>query len=158
MSLVNLPIEVSNEINHEIRMYLIQKFRVHKYQVGSQFFNEDGSPRGAEELQLCSKVDDEIVAGLLGNSFFGALHVDWLWVHEDYRRQGYARELLRKAFCIAQERGCSMAWLDTWEIQEAYKAYEKLGAKLMMRLDFPQGTVFRYYQFNFEELEWLKNP
>jgi ribosomal protein S18 acetylase RimI-like enzyme len=36
-----------------------------------------------------------------------------IWVHQQYRRMGYARQLMQQAFDLARHRGCHGAWLET---------------------------------------------
>lgn len=53
--------------------------------------------------------EGEIVAGLLGGTFWGWLHIDVLWVRDDLRRGGHGRALLRMAEEEAIRRGCHHA-------------------------------------------------
>jgi GNAT superfamily N-acetyltransferase len=82
---------------------------------------------------------DEIVGGLLGLVWGGALHVRILWVAESLRGRGYGRRLLDAAERRAVERGCRHGFLDTFTFQ-APGFYEKLGYEMYARAeDWPVG-------------------
>jgi GNAT superfamily N-acetyltransferase len=58
-----------------------------------------------------------VIAGLLGDTYYGWLAVNLLWVEEAWRGQGYGRTLLRTAEAEAVRRGCQHAHLDTLSFQ-----------------------------------------
>ena len=88
---------------------------------------------------------------LIGSTFFGGLHIHWLWVDESYRRQGHGRTMINQAIVIAKERDCTFAWFDTWSVLGSYKMFEKIGAKVIMRLDdFPPGSSLIRYRLDFD--------
>jgi ribosomal protein S18 acetylase RimI-like enzyme len=83
--------------------------------------------------------DDEIVGGILGDTWGGWLHVTYLWVAEPFRGRGHARALLRAAERFAVERGCSASRLETLSFQ-APGFYAKQGYEVYAVLDdFPPG-------------------
>ncbi len=61
--------------------------------------------------------DGSIVAGLLGDTYWGWLSVGILWVHERLRGRGYGQRLLKAAEEEALRRGCHHAHLDTMDFQ-----------------------------------------
>jgi GNAT superfamily N-acetyltransferase len=69
---------------------------------------------------------DELVGGLYGNTAWQWLFVDLLWVDTPFRRQGLGRRLLRAAEAAARARGCTRAFLDTFDFQ-ARPFYEREG-------------------------------
>jgi GNAT superfamily N-acetyltransferase len=82
---------------------------------------------------------DEIMGGLLGLIWGGALHVRILWVAESLRSRGHGRRLLEAAERRATERGCRCVFLDTFSFQ-APGFYEKLGYEMYARAeDWPVG-------------------
>ncbi|MBQ4777198.1 GNAT family N-acetyltransferase [Pectobacterium versatile] len=74
--------------------------------------------------------DDEnnIIAGLISRTWWGALEVQYLWVSEKYRKSGLGRQLMQAAEKEALKRGCHLAYVDTFGFQ-AKGFYEKLGYK-----------------------------
>ncbi|WCG82341.1 GNAT family N-acetyltransferase [Pectobacterium sp. A5351] len=74
--------------------------------------------------------DDEnnIIAGLISRTWWGALEVQYLWVSEKYRKSGLGRQLMQSAEKEALKRGCHLAYVDTFDFQ-AKGFYEKLGYK-----------------------------
>ncbi|KHN90662.1 GNAT family N-acetyltransferase [Pectobacterium actinidiae] len=74
--------------------------------------------------------DDEnnIIAGLISRTWWGALEVQYLWVSEKYRKSGLGRQLMQVAEKEALKRGCHLAYVDTFGFQ-AKGFYEKLGYK-----------------------------
>jgi GNAT superfamily N-acetyltransferase len=88
--------------------------------------------------------DQEIVGGVLGEMYWGWLHVDLLWVQDDLRNQGYGQQLLKSVEDEANERGAKHAYLDTFSFQ-APDFYKKHGYTVLGTLqDFPPGHQ-RYY-------------
>jgi len=71
--------------------------------------------------------DDKIIAGCNGFVFFGAIYIDQLWVHRDYRKQGLGKKLVDKVHEFGREAGCRMTTLSTMSFQGALGFYEKLG-------------------------------
>jgi GNAT superfamily N-acetyltransferase len=92
---------------------------------------------------LALTVRDEsgaLVAGLTGEAFWGALHVDLLWVDQAYRGLGYGRSLLQRAEHVAAENSCRLVYLSTFDFQ-APAFYAKHGYRRIGELpDVPQGS------------------
>lgn len=81
----------------------------------------------------------KIVGGLAGETYWGWLHVDGLWVDESLRGQDYGSQLLDMAEQEALQRGCPRSHLDTMSFQ-AQPFYEKHGYTVWGVLeDLPQG-------------------
>ena len=84
--------------------------------------------------------DGNIIAGILGGTYWGWMYVDIFWVHEKHRRKGIGTKLLSEAEKEAVLRGCHHAHLDTmsWQAPEFYKkhGYEVIGALP----DIPRGN------------------
>jgi GNAT superfamily N-acetyltransferase len=85
-----------------------------------------------------------VIAGLLGATRWGWLHVDKLWLSDETRGQRIGSRLMARAEAIALERGCVGATLHTFEHQ-ARPFYEKLGYELFGTLEgYPAGTRQHY--------------
>ena len=66
-----------------------------------------------------------VIAGLLGGTYWGWMYIDILWVNEKYRRQGIGSRLLKSAEKEAIRRGCHHVHLDTmsWQAPGFYKKH-----------------------------------
>ena len=105
-------------------------------------FNEARiGPANLRPVQLVVRdVRGTVIAGLLGNTKWGWLYVEKLWVSETARGHGLGSRLLARAEEIAQERDCVGAYLTTFEHQ-ARPFYEQRGYQLFGTLDgYPAGT------------------
>ena len=84
--------------------------------------------------------DGNVIAGILGGTYWGWMYVDILWVHEDHRKKGIGSRLLSEAEKEAVRRGCHHVHLDTmsWQAPEFYKkhGYEVIG----ILPDIPKGN------------------
>ena len=86
-----------------------------------------------------------VIAGILGGTYWGWLHIDILWVDEKFRRKKIGSQLLIAAENEAKKRGCHSVHVDTmsWQAPEFYK---KHGYELISELDnIPDG----YKKFHF---------
>ena len=81
-----------------------------------------------------------VVAGLLGHTRWGWLHVEKLWLADNARGQGLGSRLMAAAESLAIDRGCTGATLTMFEHQ-ARPFYEKLGYAVFGTLEgYPAGT------------------
>ncbi len=67
-----------------------------------------------------------VVGGLSGRVWDGILDISLLWVHEDYRGEGYGRRLMEAAEAEGVRRGCELAELRTFDYQ-APEFYTRIG-------------------------------
>ncbi len=87
---------------------------------------------------------DEVVGGLLGSIWGGALYVRILWVSEPLRGRDFGRRLMETAERRAVERGCRHVFLDTFSFQ-APGFYEKLGYRTYAKADdWPVGHAHHF--------------
>jgi GNAT superfamily N-acetyltransferase len=108
--------------------------------------NASFAPRPAEPVLtlLLRDENDQVRGGLLGETYYGWLHVSILWVDEPFRGGGYGEALVRAAEEEARKRGCHSAHLDTFSFQ-ARPFYERLGYHVFAELEsYPEGHT-RYY-------------
>lgn len=88
---------------------------------------------------LLRDAEDNVVGGLLGETYWGWLNVEQMWIEESFRKQGYGGKLLAAAESEAIARGCGAAYLDTFSFQ-ALEFYQRFGYEVFGTLDdFPQG-------------------
>lgn len=93
---------------------------------------------------LVRDLQNQIVGGLTGWTYWGWLAIDVLWVHENARGQGYGTQLLHRAEQEAKARGCQHVLLDTMSFQ-APDFYQRQGYDIYGRLEGFAGTHTRYY-------------
>jgi GNAT superfamily N-acetyltransferase len=93
-------------------------------------------------LDLYAFDGEELVAGLVADTWGRWLQVDLLWVHEDRRGSGLGSRLLGLGEQRARdERACIGVRLDTWGFQ-AKPFYESLGYAVFGVLeDYPPGET-----------------
>ena len=74
-----------------------------------------------EEETVCKKVvdkDGNIIAGCTGYIYpWGMMYIDDMWVDEKYRRQELGSNALQAVEKVADERGCYVITLGTWDFQ-----------------------------------------
>lgn len=89
--------------------------------------------------------NQNVIAGILGGTYWVWLHIDILWVDENFRSKKIGSRLLIAAENEAKKRGCHSVHVDTmsWQAPEFYK---KHGYELISELDnIPNG----YKKFHF---------
>jgi GNAT superfamily N-acetyltransferase len=83
----------------------------------------------------------EWLGGLLGYTWGGWLHVNFLWVSETLRGKGHGTRLMESAEAMARERGAFAATLETFTHQ-APDFYAKRGYTVFGRIDgYPPGQA-----------------
>ena len=88
--------------------------------------------------------DNRVVGGILGNTWWGWLRIDVLWIDEAARGQDWGSRLMQAAEAEAIRRGCHHVFLDTMSFQ-ALPFYLKLGYTIFGQLDdLPVGHS-RYF-------------
>jgi GNAT superfamily N-acetyltransferase len=112
-----------------------------------QFINDDGF----QPLNLFLRREDgSIAGGLLGDTYWGWLSINILWIDQSLRGQGYGEQLLKMAEDEAVKKGCRAVHLDTMSFQ-AHPFYEKFGYTVFGVLDdLPIGhqRIFMWKRFD----------
>lgn len=86
----------------------------------------------------------DVIAGLLGHTRWGWMHVEKLWVSDAARGRRLGTRLMAAAEAVATERECLGVMLHTFEHQ-ARPFYERLGYRLFGTLEgYPAGTRQHY--------------
>jgi GNAT superfamily N-acetyltransferase len=140
------------EPDREIEAQVKQQVRRHRFNHSpSDLFTPDGDPVDWQALNLYLHDEGRLIGALLGSTQWKTLHVHWLWVDAAQRNRGYAREMINRALEEARRRGCVCAWGTVWQTQGASTLYDKLGAKLMWRQEFPVADhALLFYRYDFE--------
>jgi GNAT superfamily N-acetyltransferase len=82
---------------------------------------------------------DQIVAGICGNTWGGCFEVRQFWVEESRRKQGLGTRLFRAAEKESRRRGCTQIFLMTFSFQ-APAFYAKHGFEVLATVDdHPRG-------------------
>lgn len=100
-----------------------------------------------EIKQFLINIADEngiIKGGLIAQTWWDMLEIQYLWIDESYRGEGYGKEMMLRAEAVAKKRGCHKSYVDTFEFQ-AKGFYEKLGYKVWGTLDGFAGKFERIY-------------
>lgn len=103
----------------------------------------------ADRRALAIILTDEantFMGGLSGFTAWGWLYIQWLFVAEGLRGQGWALRLLEAAETEARNRGCHGAHIDTFS-PIALKTYQRAGYQTFGELpDFPKGRTRTFLQ------------
>ena len=106
-----------------------------------KFNDEKVGPDNHELLNIVEYNNSgNIIAGILGGTYWGWMHIDILWVDENHRKQGLGSQLLNAAESEAIKRGCHSVHVDTmsWQAPDFYK---KHGYETISELnDIPSGN------------------
>ena len=115
---------------------------------GLTSFNEsDVGPANRQPLAALLRDDaGTVLGGLSGYTAWGWLYIQWLWLAESQRGQGWAARLLEAAEAEARNRRCHAAWIDTFN-PVALKTYQRAGYTPFGALpDFPKGRTRTFLQ------------
>ena len=110
-------------------------------------FNEArvGSLRTRDIVLTIRDDGGTLVAGLTGEVYWNALHLDLLWVDEEYRLQSYGTVLLRRAEELAIDNSCDFVYLSTFAFQ-APAFYAKQGYSVIGELsNVPRGSKRQWF-------------
>lgn len=87
-----------------------------------------------------------IVGGVFARVWDGVLDISLLWVHEDYRREGYGRRLMTAVEAEGVRAGCELAELRTFDYQ-APEFYRRLGYEEYHVVDgWPRGHRRHFFR------------
>jgi ribosomal protein S18 acetylase RimI-like enzyme len=109
-----------------------------------ELFNQTTAPTAqepySEPLNLLLKDHEgQIFGGIVGKYYRFALYIQFLWISEKLRGQGYGSKLLQEIESISRARGCKLIHLESWNFQ-APDFYKKHGFEVFGILEgFPEG-------------------
>jgi GNAT superfamily N-acetyltransferase len=99
-------------------------------------FNDAAEPRLAQVRHLSRFARDErgqAIAGAVGRTWGENVELQQIWMPETLRRTGLGTELLTVFENAARDRGCRLAYLETWTFQ-ARGFYEKNGYRVVFEI------------------------
>jgi GNAT superfamily N-acetyltransferase len=111
-------------------------------------FNEaEVGPADRQPLAvLVRDAEGTLVAGISGNTSWGWLYVQLLYVAESQRGRHLAERMLEAAEAEALKRNCHGAYIDTFN-PTALKVYKRTGyVPFGVLKDFPEGRVRTFLQ------------
>ncbi len=114
---------------------------------GLTAFNEANSDVGDwhQKVFVVREAEGRFVGGIVLNLHWHWLHVDMLFVQDEFRRQGVGQQLLTAAEHYAKSRACVGAYLDTLSFQ-APGFYARQGYIELATLgNFPPGDHHKVY-------------
>jgi len=124
---LNLDLSLEQNASEEEVLFVQQGLR----SFNNHFIVDDGFQSVTIFLR---KEDGSIAGGLLGEIYWGWLHISILWIDENFRGLGYGEQLLRMAEEEAIQKSCHSVHLDTESFQ-AQRFYEKHGYTVFGLLD-----------------------
>jgi ribosomal protein S18 acetylase RimI-like enzyme len=87
---------------------------------------------------------DTFAGAVVVETFWGALHLKYVYVEENYRGKGFATQLMEKCFDFARENQCPFIFVETMNFQ-ALGFYQKMGFELeFTRSGYCRDTSFNY--------------
>jgi len=95
-------------------------------------------------LVIAKDQEGSIIGGIHGELYWEWLHIDTLWVDEQYREQGIGSDLLKQIEASAVSKGFYGCHLETTDFQ-AMEFYRKNGYEIFGELDGkPKGHTWFY--------------
>jgi GNAT superfamily N-acetyltransferase len=90
-------------------------------------------------------MEGEFFAGaMVGQRFWKALHVKYVYIDEKYRGKGLGTRLMQRILAYGLEQKCPFAFVETMSFQ-ALEFYQKMGFELdFTRPGYAHGTSFHY--------------
>ena len=83
-----------------------------------------------------------VQGGLLGSVWAGWFHIEFLWIAQDYRHQGYGDQLINAGEAEARAFGGKSAYVETFSFQ-ARPFYERHGFTVVGEIkDYPPGQTY----------------
>ncbi len=84
-----------------------------------------------------------IRGGVLAYVWARWLHVDTVWIEEEFRGQDWGTRMLEAVHALGREKGAEAAFLDTFSWQ-ARPFYEGLGYEVVATVEMPEGHERHY--------------
>ena len=115
--------------------------RVRDYNDQASHWHQQIRREGACPLDIYAFDDaDQLIGGIVADTYWQWLAVDYLWVAEEHRHNGLGSLLLLEAETKALERQCRWAKLSTFQFQ-ALPFYLQLGyVQVGEMVDYPPGS------------------
>ena len=135
------PNQFSIDINatKEETDHLREKLKAYNQEQTHGQFNQPGI-----DIHLVLKnAKDEVLGGIIAVTMLHVMHLDVLWVAEEYRRRGFGKALVLAAEQIGLENGCKASHTWTFDFQGP-DFYPKIGYQLIGVYDGYPGNRKEY--------------
>lgn len=130
--LMTYTLQVSDVADEEVRKLILAPLIEYNT-------SQAGAGNGKPLVIAIKDGSDQIVGGLWGYTGYEWLFTQLLVVPEQHRGTGVGSKIMAMAEAEALSRGCSGAWLDTFEFQ-AREFYERIGYQCFAELpNYPTG-------------------
>jgi ribosomal protein S18 acetylase RimI-like enzyme len=139
-----------NKLRDEVKKRIFDGF-------GSQAIESTGI-NGLSEDPISFEIFDgmEFVGAIVVQPFWEQLHIKYLFVEKNYRRQGIARLLINHALEFGKKRGYHFAFVETMSFQ-APEFYQKIGFTIeFSRPGYAENTTFHYLKKSLDGSETRK--
>lgn len=98
----------------------------------------------SDVIAFIAKDEDLFIGAVAVQIFWGALHIKYVFVKDEYREKKIASKLMQQAFNFGKNNKCNFAFVETMNFQ-ALGFYQKLGFELdFTRSGYSHGTSFHY--------------
>ena len=106
-------------VTEKLKSEVLKGFSAHAIAMTGQ----DGK---SESVAFVAMDGDTLAGAVVVELFWGALHVKYVYVKEDYRGHGLATRLMERALLFGREHSCPFAFVETMSFQ-ALGFYQKIG-------------------------------
>lgn len=146
--MVNMPdklkINVFQNPVDDVRKTVKRHLQLFNHKQLPHLFPHPDDLKDLPALDLTIRDDnDQIIAGVVANIFWGGLHIDYIWVDETLRSSGIGSVLMQRAEDEARKVSCAYMALETFDFQ-ARPFYEKLGFEMIGEVEgfLPDHTFY----------------
>lgn len=131
-----IDVNASTEDINKIHEKLIAYNREHT--------NSEYDKPGIQINLVLKDLDNKVFGGVIVSTMLNVMHLEVLWVAENYRKQGFGRELVLAAERIGSEMGCISSLVCPLSFQSP-EFFQKLGYQIFGYSDMYPDAVREYY-------------
>ena len=93
------------------------------------------------DIELFLRDGEKLVGAISCDTYNLSMHIDVMWLDEEYRGRGYGKVLISQAEKMGKEKGCLFSHTNTFSYQ-APEFYKACGYEVFAELDeFPDGII-----------------
>jgi ribosomal protein S18 acetylase RimI-like enzyme len=130
------------ELTQELKDTIYEGFKEHA-------LHHAGSDGGMQEITFVAREAGQFIGAVHAKTFWGGLHIKYLFVAPESRDHGIGKVLMLKALDKGMQMGCRFAFVETMNFQ-GVEFYKSLGfVEEFVRSGFDKNTSFHYLKKNF---------